>query len=466
MEALLGICLFAIFLGALAITIIYGQESTIIAGDRVRATYISEQSLEAVRAMRDNSFASVTAGTHGVWVNASGQWAFSGSKVTLSGAYVSNVVVKSLAADWLTMSGSTSWKHGYNRAGTAALLTEITNWQTKIAVGNWASPSVEGSYIPGGSPLFNRIAVASTTAYVACNSAAGIYLLDISNTASPARVNNAFSIGFSASDVVIRGKRLYVLTSDPNAELKVYSITSPQSPVLITSYNLSGSALGTSLALGRNDLYVTASTPASGHQLYSFDVTNSGSLTLKGTLDDSDDANMIALSGTSAYIASSVDTSELRVVNAFYSGSVALIGGYNLSDRTLNGTAIAVSGTSAIIGTQAGAATQEMVMFDIGTGGIPGGSSGPWYHETSGSLLGISMDPYRCYTFLSVGSGHKAFQIVDMRNKASLPELYSYDSATGLARGVAYDLVRDRVYVLTDSAVLIFKPSAIGGTCP
>jgi hypothetical protein len=468
MEALLGVTIFAIFLGALAITIIYGQESTIIAGDRTRATYLTERNLAGIRSIRDGSFSSVSAGQYGVWVNHSGVWAFSGTKITLSGSYISTITISSLASDWLSMTGSTYWKHGYNRAGTATLVTELTNWQTKKSIGNWASPSLEGSYVPGGSPLFNRIAISGNTAYVGTNASNGLYLLDITNTASPARVSSSFSIGYAAADVVVKGKRLYVLTTDPSAEVKLYSITSAQSPVLLASYNLPGSALGTSLGLGRNNLYVTAATPGAGqHQIYSFDATNSGSLALEGTFDDTDDANMIALSGTSAYIASSVDTAELRVVNAYYSGSLALVGAYNLTDRTLNGTAIALAGTSAILGTQAGSSIQEMVLFDIGTGGVPTGSSGgPWYHEASGSVVGAAIDPYQCYGFLGVSSGHKALQVVDIRSKATLPQLASYDSATGLGRSLAYDVVRDRLYLMTDSAVLIFKPSAVGGTCP
>ena len=80
-------------------------------------------------------------------------------------------------------------------------------------------------------------------------------------------------------------------------------------------------------------------------------------------------------------------------------------------------------------------------------------------------MVGLAIDPYQCYGFLGVSSGHKALQIVDIRNKSSLPQLFSYDSSNGLGRGLAYDLVRDRIYLMTDSAVLIFKPGS-SGTCP
>jgi Tfp pilus assembly protein PilV len=468
-EVLLGIAIFSIFLAGLGMTLIYGQENTINAGDRTRGAYLTERTMEAIRSIRDSAFSSVTTGTKGVWVSRStNQWAFSGSQVTLSGSYVVNVSVSSKASDWMAFTGTTTWKHGYNRAGTVKLVGEVTDWKTPKTVGNWATPSVEGTLTPGGSPQFNEVAVAGTTAYVTCAASAGLYIIDITSTTAPARLNSSFSIGYGATGVAVRGKRLYVLTADPNAELKVYNITTASTPTLITSYNLPGSALGTSLTIGYNNMYVGATYSAivGQSELYSFDISNSGSVVLKSALDDTDSVNGMALTGTSAYLASSVDTSELRVVNAVASGSLTLIGGYNLTDRTLNGTKIAVSGTSAVLGTQASASIQEMVLFSLGSsGGIPSGS-GPWYHDASGSVMGLSMDPYRCYTFIAASTGKKAFQVVDMRNKASLPELYSYNSTSGLARGLGYDLVRDRVYLLTDSAFLIFKPAVSSGTCP
>lgn len=474
MEVMLGIAIFSIFLSGLGMTLIYGQENTINAGDRTRGVYLAERSMEAVRAIRDASFSSVTTGTKGLWINpATDQWAFSGSQVTVSGAYVLSVTVSSKASDWMAFTGTTTWKHGYNRAGAIRLTGEITDWKSAKSIGNWASPTLEGSYNAGATPLFNKAAVAGNTAFVTCNASNGLYMIDISNTASPSRIGSSFSIGYAATGVAVRGRRLYVLTADPNAELKVYNITTPASPTLVTSYNLPGTALGTSLAIGANMLYAGAIYNASlnHYELYGFDISNSGSLVLKSTFGDTDSVNAVALSGTSAYLATSVDAAELRILRVSSTGGLSLVGGYNVSDRTWNAMSIAVSGTSALLGTLANASNQtsilEMVMFDVGNGGgVPSGS-GPWYHEGSGSLLGIDMDPYGCYAFLGASTGKKALQVVNMRNKASLPELYSYNSTLGLGRGLTYDLVRDRVYLLTDQGFLIFKPASSGGTsCP
>jgi len=468
LEALLGMAIFSIFMSALGMTLLYGQENTVNAGDRTRGVYLASRTMEGVRAIRDGSFSSVTTGTKGVWVNpATHRWAFSGTSMTLSGSYVTSVTISSKASDWLAFTGTTSWKHGYNRAGVITLTGEVTDWRSAKSVGNWGTPTLEGSLAPGGTPLFNKLAIAGNVAYVTCNATTGLYMINIANTATPARLNSAFSIGYSAYDVVIRGKRMYVLTSDSNAELKVYSITNPSVPTLVTSYNLPGNGLGTSLATGFYDLYVTAtySATAGQYELYAFDISNSGSVVLTSGINDTATMHAIALSGTSAYIGSAQDTGELTVMYTSATGAITANGTFNLTDRTLNGIAIAVSGTSAILGTEKGTSISEMALFSVGSG-VPSALPGPWYHETSGSLLDVDMDPYRCYTFVAVSSGRKAFQVVNMRNKTTLPELYSYNSSTGLGRGLTYDAVRDRVFVTTDSAILIFSPAASGGNCP
>lgn len=469
LEVLLGTTIFAMLLAGTAMTLIYGQENTINAGDRTRGAYLTERTMEGVRAIRDASFSSVSTGTKGIWVHKNtGLWGFSGSQVTLTGSYVVSVSISSKASGWMSFTGSTTWKHGYNRAGAVNLWGEITDWKSAQSIGNWASPSVDGTYAPGGTPSFNEVAVSGNTAYVTVGTSPGFYIIDITNTASPSRLNSGFSIGSAATGIAVKGKRLYVLTADTAAELKVYSITSASNPVLITSYNLPGSALGTGLGIGYNNLYVTSSYSATAgeSEFYSFDISNSGSIVLKSSYNDTDSLNAVALSGTSAYIAASIDTAELRVMQTMSSGSLALVGGANLTDRTLDGTAIAVSGTSALLGTQRGTSIQEVVMFDIGGGDLPSSALGPWYHEGSGTIMDLAMDPYRCYGFIAASSNKKAFQVMNMRNKATLPELYSYNSTSGLARGLAYDLVRDRVYVMTDTAFLIFKPATSGATCP
>jgi len=76
------------------------------------------------------------------------------------------------------------------------------------------------------------------------------------------------------------------------------------------------------------------------------------------------------------------------------------------------------------------------------------------------------MDPSRCYGFVSALSNRKAFQVFNVRNKSTLAELTTYTSTTGVGRGLVYDLIRDRVYLITDRSLLVMKPATATGVCP
>ena len=56
-------------------------------------------------------------------------------------------------------------------------------------------------------------------------------------------------------------------------------------------------------------------------------------------------------------------------------------------------------------------------------------------------------------------------QVVHLKD-ASLPELASYTSTSGPARGLAYDAVRDRLFVVMRKGFLIFQPGVTPVRCP
>ena len=472
MEALLGISVFAIFVSAVGLTLLYGQENTISSGNRIRGAYLTERSLEAARSIRDGNFASLTPGTHGVAIGPAGTWTLSGSSLTASG-YITSLTVTQIASDWLGLSALTKWKHGYSRSGSVLITSEVADWRGNSPVGNWGTLDLEGTYDAGApEPLFNDVITFSGSYAIASSTGeAGLYLFDISNLASPQRIASSFSLGVGGYELAVRNDVLYMLTDDSTQEIRVYRLTSLGSfgaANLITSYNLPGSGFGKSLAVSGDQLYVSASAEvAVGHpEFYVFDISDENALTLLGAIDDdSSTADMIAVSGTAAYLASSHDTSEVRVMKVNTGTGPVLLGGYNLSDRTLNGVSIAVAGTSAVLGTLRGTSIQEMVLFDLEQGGVPAPPPGPWYHEGSGSVVGIDMDSSRCYTFLAADSGRKALQVVNMHLKASLPEVSAYDSTYGKGRGLLYDVVRDRLFLVTDRALLIFRPASAPSAC-
>jgi len=475
MEVLIGITVFSLFVSAIGYTLLYGQENTIMAGDRIRATHLTQRALDATRSIRDGAFSSVTTGTHGVWVDrTTKKWAFSGSQVISSGGYVTKVTVESLATDWVRVTGETKWKHGYNRSGAVLITTELTDWGAAKPVGNWANFTLEGSWTDAGTPVMSSIALYGNYLFAGSDTSGGgrgLYIFDITTLTAPSRINSSFNLGHATYDLAVKGQRLYVLNGDNSNEIRVYDITTPSgiSPgTTVTTYNLPGSGRARSLALRGTTLIVGAaeSGTAGEDEVYTFDISNSGSIVLQDSLDDASTVYGIAVSGTAAILATSDNGAEMKYVKVDVPANISfpVNQGYNATD-TPDGTAIAITGTSAVLGRANGSSIEEMLLFEMeGGGGYDVPPPGPWFHEAGGGVNDIALDPTGCYAFLATSFATKDMQAVKLPDTA-LPEADSYDTSTGFGRGIYYDITRDRVYMVTDSALLIFKPGSGSNSC-
>lgn len=467
LEVLLGIVVFSIFLGAAGVTLLSGQQGTMMGGDRVRGTYAALRGLEAVRSIRHKSFSSLTAGQKGVRIGSDNKWEFNGTSQVFSGGYLNAVHVNLITANLARITSSTQWTFWPVRSGMTTLTTDLTNWTATGSVANWSSITLEGAVTPGGTPLFNRIAVKGNYAYVTSMSGNRIYVFDISNTAAPVRVANTLSIGKPAYGIAIRGDRLYVGTDDSNEEIMVFNISSPATLTTanqVATVNIDASPIVYGMAFRGDMLIATIQFHGSFPEVFAFRTTTGGTVTQLGTLDIGANVYDVAISGTGAYIATDADSAEFRLVNITSGGNLRLQGtAYNFTG-TEDGRAVAISGTSALMGRARGTGISEVSMLNTTLGG--GSPPAANYYEGSGAVLDIDFDSTGCYAFIPTQSVARAFRVINFKNIA-LPELTSWNSnATyGQARAVYYDFVRDRVYVATDTSFLVFRPAAGTGPC-
>lgn len=469
-EALLGVAIFAVTAVAAYGILLEGQKSSIGGGDRVRATLLAERALEGARSMRNADWASLTAGAHGIAIGSDGLWTLSGSQITIDD-FTTQLTMATLASDWIGLSARTSWNHGVHGSGSVTLTTEVTDWRKSIG-GNWTSISLQGSYVDGDTPLFNDVAIKGNYAFVTCEDDDdcddGLWVFSIADLAAPSRVASSFDLGAKGYDLAVNGNVLYVANDDVNSEIRAYAVHDPSAfsaSKLITSYNLPGSGRARSLAIKGNTLYVgaTESNAASRDEFYTFDVTDTGSIVFRDSLDDSATVNDVSVRGTTAYLASASDTSEIRAVNVADPANISFLGGFNVTD-THDGLSIVAFGSGTLVGRTSGAAIDELVRFNWGSG-TPVAPPGPWYRELGGNAESMTMENSECAVFLATTNTTKELQVVNGRN-TSLAEFTSYNTATGDGRGIAYDATLDRLFMTTNSALLIFQPAPGAWTCP
>ena len=471
-ESVVGFAVFGMFLAAVGLAFIASFQSRSGAGDRVRGVTLTEAAIEGARSMRDSSFAGLNVGDHGVRIGSGAlgaRWIFDGTKALTKDGYATTLTVSSLASDWLQLQARTTWNHGLSQSGSVTLTTELTDWRTAKTTGNWASPSVEGSYTDGGTPLFNSVVRSGNYAFVSSmisGGGKGLYVFDISNPAAPARVASPFDLGAAGYDMVINGSTLYIATGAASTEIQAFNIASPTSFSMsdrTATYDLPGSGRARSLVLNGTTLLAGATEDAVENEIYTFDVSSSSTIILDDSINVDGTVNDLALRKQRyMYIASSEDVAELRVGDINVPADIKLPSGsgYNLTD-VQDALATAATGTSAIVGRTSGSAIEELVLFDLEKGAAPTPPPGPWYYDVGGTVNAVSIAPGGQYAFLACAIGGKHLDIVNLRKLqwGQAAETASLTVASGLGRGILYDPWKDRVYLVTDKGFHIIRPS-------
>lgn len=147
-EAILASSVFALIVSALVGAWLYGQESTVLAGNRVQAVFFAEEGLEAVKNIRDADFEELVDGTHGLMVSGY-QWILSGSSDT-NGIFTRQIEIFSVDDDRKEIVSTITWQQNSQRSGSVSAVTYLTNWQTSTpAMASCNEHALQSGYISG-----------------------------------------------------------------------------------------------------------------------------------------------------------------------------------------------------------------------------------------------------------------------------------------------------------------------------
>ncbi|MEI6228438.1 MAG: prepilin-type N-terminal cleavage/methylation domain-containing protein [Candidatus Saccharibacteria bacterium] len=128
-EVLLAVAIFAVISTGLIGGIIYGQESTAVAGARERAVKIAEEGIEAVKNIRDSNFNAFPAdGTYGL-TNGTGYWGFNGASDTTD-IFTRSVVLSTVDSRTRDVTVNVTWTQTAQRSGSISLNMHLADWVT------------------------------------------------------------------------------------------------------------------------------------------------------------------------------------------------------------------------------------------------------------------------------------------------------------------------------------------------
>ena len=126
-EVILSSAVFVLLVTALVGAYLYGQESTALAGNRVRAAMLADEGLEAARNIRDAGFSNLIDGTYGLTISGN-QWNLSGLN-DVTDIFTRQITISTVDSETKQLLSAVSWQQNPSRTGSVTHTTRFTNWQ-------------------------------------------------------------------------------------------------------------------------------------------------------------------------------------------------------------------------------------------------------------------------------------------------------------------------------------------------
>ncbi len=208
-----------------------------------------------------------------------------------------------------------------------------------------------------------------------------------------------------------------------------------------------------------------------GNDFFAFDVSNNSQIRYLDSLYIGG-VKGISVFGTSAYIATTVDNSELQVIDITSPDNLA-VEGTKVGGSTQDGLATAIGPSTLLLGVQNTAAPANgngrTRIFDLRYPGMPSSGVGPWDYTSSGSSVRITTDPTACYAFVASDWYQQSLQVVKINPASTATLLQAYTPSptdSGFATSVFHEPGIDRLFLATSKRLFIFAPAAGASACP
>lgn len=444
LEVILAGAIFVLVISAFAGVLIYGQESTNLAGKRARAVFLAEEGLEAIRNIRDNNFNNLVNGIYGLSTSGN-QWSFLGSQ-DIADIFTRAEIISTIDADRKLITSNIAWQQNLQRTGNIVLETYLTNWQRTVSmIGNWATPVLESIINLSGNNDGHKIQVVGNYAYlVRGDGAPDFVVIDVSVPASPVLVGS-LSLAGAPLNIFVSGDYAYIASDRNDEELQIIDISNPASPGVVGTYNAPGNANGLGIYVVGTTAYLTRANSAD-NEFFIINVTTPATPSLIGSLNLGASAYEVAVSGNYAYIASGSNSQELQVVDISLSSAPFLSGpGLNLSSNT-DAITIALSSGMVFMG-------QGNTLYAVNVSN----PILPVYLDAlsvTGTLNDIALNLGNSNTYLFVATSDTAneFKVINVATPAALVIFGQLNTVGNNALlGAAYDTILDRAFMASVS---------------
>lgn len=137
MELLVAMAVFVLAISAITFLLLDSFLAERGSRERIQTIFLAKEGQEAARSIRDNSWDSLTIGSHGLAVSG-GQWVFQGSEDDVSDQLkdgVRKIIIESIDSDRKKIISKVSWNS--TRPQEVTLVSYLTNWRKLGAQALW-----------------------------------------------------------------------------------------------------------------------------------------------------------------------------------------------------------------------------------------------------------------------------------------------------------------------------------------
>lgn len=164
-ELLIAMGIFVLAVSAISSLILDVYLSDRVGREKMIATFLAKEGMEAVRSIRDSNWQNLTNGEYGLAI-LGGNWVFQGNQEEVSAQLrdgVRKIIVEEMDANRKKITSQIIWKLTEARSQEVSLVTYLTNWKATTAAEScdidcqWEGYTGGGCELPAACPDENEL---------------------------------------------------------------------------------------------------------------------------------------------------------------------------------------------------------------------------------------------------------------------------------------------------------------------
>jgi type II secretory pathway pseudopilin PulG len=321
----------------------------------------------------------------------------------------------------------------------------------------WAPPNRVSSADNAGTEDSADVFTSGNFAYSADATVLRIY--DISNPAVPT-LTGSYTAAGTINGVYVSGNFAYLATGADTAELTIVNISNPASPTLTANFDLAGTTDATAVFVSGTAAHLTKvlSTTSGQNEYFNVNITTPASPSLTGSFNLSAAANSVCVNGNFAYLATSITTAELTIIDNTAPASPTQAGVYEAVGTSV-GNDVHCVGTTVYLAKANNTSGAELFILNAAT---PSSVTLVGSHETGANINGVFVSGTTA--FLATAITNAQFRVLNIATPSSPTTLGSLNMAA-----VSNDVMFSGSYAYVASAsdtrelALLQQSPATGG---